>query len=223
MARLVMTASPIGDILEDFSISVLRELEKGATAVFLEADDGFAKRARAKKIIRDRHTVHYLDDPNRLDLVRGYLSKGEDVILMASSGVPCFADPGFQVVDMVIREFPETEFVLLGLASALEAGTMLAGVETSQFQMLGLYPEHYREPVVKDLPTVYFVRGEHVRAFVEQANAWGPYARMVLARDVRKRGRQQIWFLHGREAAPEDLEDQFADFVGVLVPRIHHG
>ncbi len=224
MPSLYLVAAPIGDTLSDLSIDGLR-LMRTVPTIVLEADDGYARRLREKGVLNAKQEVLTMEDAGptiarALDVLDG----GGDVVLTASSGIPCFVDPGSRLVDEVLKSRLDTvSLVPVGASSALDAALMLSGQSLDAFTFGGHYPEHFlplqQSSSLLRLPTVYYVRGPAIVEFVQaiQGLPAGPPWRMVLLKDIRKKGMQRVEVVHGNAPFTAETEQRH-DWVVVVQP-----
>ncbi|RLB64755.1 MAG: hypothetical protein DRI90_03855 [Deltaproteobacteria bacterium] len=216
-----LIASPIGDYLQDLSVSAIHTL-KSVTHVFVEANDKYLERLRERGILSDQHRVYLLSDP-QVDRARGFIRAQEPFAILASSGIPCFLDPGSELVALCLdHHLDDVELIPVGVSSALDAGLCMCGLDVDIFHFNGHYPEHHIfESSLPDngIPLVYFVRGATVSAFVAEVRAKVPNVRrLVLLKDLRKKRRSLVTVVRW----PEDDDGQLppdpadADFVCVI-------
>ncbi len=224
-SKLYLVAMPIGDHIDDLSIAGLRALQK-TKHLFLEADDELPGRLRKHKVLTDQCVTFMSDMPAALAEAERLIAAGESFALLASSGIPCFVDPGHQIVLHVLeRANDAVELVPLGMSSALDAALTLCGTDIQQFIFAGHYPEAYlldRSAIDQQLPLFMYVRGSAVRAFVRDTLERAPHCwRFWLFKDIRKRSRSSIRLIRGK--LPDDLvDDPQADYVAVILLNEHN-
>ncbi len=219
-SRVYLIASPIGDHLADLSLAATRVLPK-LRHLFIEADDTYIARLREHGIIGPEQQLHVLDHP-QLERARELLAAGESFAILASSGIPCFVDPGREIVDLCLSQhLDEIELVPLGMSSALDAALSMCGTDVTFFRFNGHYPEHFLPPMKGGaaLPVVYFVRGHALAAFVDEVvPALEPIRRLVVLKDLRKKRRARVLVASpaadGSLGVPEVEDD--ADLVCVV-------
>jgi 16S rRNA C1402 (ribose-2'-O) methylase RsmI len=223
MARtsVFLIASPIGDYMQDMSVSAIHAL-KTVTHVFLEADDGFTERLREQGVLGDRHRLYFLDQP-QVDRARELIGARQPFAILASSGIPCFLDPGREIVRLCLdQHLDDVELVPLGLSSALDAALCMGGLDLDVFRFNGHYPEHYAmdgAAIAERVPLVYFVRGPAIREFVAEVSDEIPHVhRLILLKDIRKKRRARVVVLREANAdhpdVPEPEDD--ADYACVI-------
>lgn len=205
------------------------DLTDGAREVLATCPNLFLERAPRKVdqmldrgLIPPDVPLRYMDG-NELQEVGACLDRGEDVALVAATGMPCFFDPGWVVLDdWLERRFGEVDVVPVGMSSALDAALALSGLDFEAFRFGGHYPEKYRR-TWRILPggtaLVYYVRGEALTDFVREMRRSVRWIhRIALFGDLRKGARERIWVVRGnRGPLPADLvDDPRADVVAVV-------
>ena len=205
--------------MEDMSVAAIR-LMPTLKHVFVEPDDVVIPHLRKHKVITDQHTVHHTDVG--LELARELIESRTPFAIIASSGIPCFVDPGHEIVNDVLERYADrVELIPIGLSSALDAALTCSGLDIQRFIFAGHYPQCVRFDdaiIALRLPIVAFVRGSAVREWVARVDAEVPrFQRHLLLRDVRKRSRSAMWVLRKGGPVPDELvDDPQADFVAVI-------
>jgi len=224
MARtqVYLIPSPIGDHFSDFSFAGLKAIQK-LEHLFVEAADAFLERMRERGLITSRHRVYVLSDedgcvPQATALMEARTPFG----LLASSGVPCFVDPGHRVVARLLdRYLAEVSFVPVGMSSALDAALAMSGVDIQRFVFGGHAPECYTldaAVLATGLPLVYFVRGPAVREVLSRLTEQrAGVQRVLLFKDIRKKSRFTVTLLHTPDPPERLVEDTDADYVMVVL------
>jgi 16S rRNA (cytidine1402-2'-O)-methyltransferase len=217
-----LVASPIGDYLGDLSLAAVHTL-KNVAHVFLEADDRYAARLREQGLISSRHQVHFLDQP-QLEPARELIRAQKPFALLSSCGIPCFLDPGRDIVRACLDDHAdEVELVPIGVSSVLDAALCLSGVQAAMFHFNGHYPEKYRfesAPDEIEVPLVYYVRGDALHEFLEELRARVAHVRrVVLLENLRKKGRSRIRVLRDFEREELPPNDASADYACVIERR----
>jgi len=221
--KVYLIPSPIGNHFTDFSFAGLHAIEK-LKHLFVEAEDSFLGRMRARGLITPSHQVYVLDDAEACaDRAAALAESCVSFGLLASSGVPCFVDPGHQVVARLLdHHLHQVEFVPVGMSSALDAALAMTGQDIQRFVFGGHSPECYTLNATvlgTGLPLIYFVRGPGIRALLGELAAHGAAVdRVLLFKDIRKKSRFTVTLLH--DASPPDglVEDTDADYVMVILP-----
>jgi len=221
--KVYLIPSPIGDHFTDFSFAGLRAIEK-LEHLFVEAADAFLDRMRARGLITDRHQVVVLSDAEAcVTRATALVEAGASFGILASSGVPCFVDPGHQVVARLLdHHLHQVEFVPVGMSSALDAALAMSGRDIQRFVFGGHAPECYTldaSILAPGLPLIYFVRGPGVRALLDELRTQGAAVqRVLLFKDIRKKSRFTVTLLTDANP-PDNLADgSDADYVMVILP-----
>jgi 16S rRNA C1402 (ribose-2'-O) methylase RsmI len=216
-----LIASPIGDYLQDLSVSAIHTLES-VTHVFVEANDKYLERLRERNIISDRHQVYLLSEP-QLERAQGFIQAKEPFAILASSGIPCFLDPGSELVALCLdHHLDDVDLIPVGVSSALDAALCMCGLDVDIFHFNGHYPEHHVfESSLPDngIPLVYFVRGGHVADFLADVRTHVSHVRrLVLLKDLRKKQRAQVTVVSWPPAddGKQPIDPPDADYVCVI-------
>jgi len=192
-----LIASPIGDYLQDMSLAAIHTLDS-VTHVFVEANDNYLARLRERGVIGERHRVHFLDQP-QVDRARDLIAAQAPFALLASSGIPCFVDPGRRIVALCLESPEAVELIPIGVSSALDAALCMCGLNVDIFRFNGHFPEHHvfdRGLADDGIPLVYFVRGDALADFVRQLDGQVPnLRRLILFKDIRKKQRARVMVL----------------------------
>jgi hypothetical protein len=219
-----LVAAPIGDYMQDMSVAAIHAL-RGVRHVFVEADDRFVARLRAQQILSERHHVYSLVT-DQVGRARDLIVAQQPLAIVASSGIPCFLDPGRHIVRMCLdHHLDEVELVPVGVSSALDAALCMCGTDIDRFRFNGHYPENHQfDASLPDLgvPLVYFVRGPAIGAFVREVLAEIPHIqRLVVLKDVRKKQRARVMVLRPETLDLADLpaEEEDADYTCVIDRR----
>jgi len=222
MTEVYLIPSPIGDRFADFSVAGLRAIEK-LPHLFLEADDGFVERLRRRGILGSQ-ALHFMDDMEGcLAVAARLLESGTSFGVLASSGLPCFVDPGHQIVDLVLsRYLGSADLVPVGMSSALDAALAMSGAPLDRFVFLGHYPECHsvEAPLLcLGLAAVCFVRGPSVRSFLGHVRDLSiPTGRLLFFRDIRKVGRFRVEVLESCRAQLDAADGEGADYAVTILP-----
>jgi 16S rRNA C1402 (ribose-2'-O) methylase RsmI len=225
--KVYLIPAPIGDHFTDFSFAGLRAIER-LEHLFVEADDAFLERMRARGLITERHQVYLLGDTDGcVTQAAALVEAGSSFGILASSGIPCFVDPGHQVVAQLLdHHLPQMEFVPVGMSSALDAALAMSGRDIQRFIFGGHAPECYTLDdaiLAPGLPLIYFVRGPGIRALLNELRTLGAAAgRVLLFKDIRKKSRFTVTVLPNATPPKGLVESDDADYVMVILPPNSH-
>lgn len=222
--KVYIIPSPIGDLLEDFSVASLRTIKK-LTYLFVEEDDNFIVRMRRKKVITDNHKLFFLNDSKTSCIHAAELIKKKQPFgIMASSGLPCFIDPGYEIINILLLNYiHEIELVPVGMNSALDAALTMTGKEIQTFLFLGHFPECY-EMDAKDIslrrPIIYFVRGPAMEEFLTKLKMLNiDVDRIMLFRNIRKRENSAVIMLTDTTMPTNLLVTPDAEYVVSIIQK----
>jgi hypothetical protein len=175
---IFLIASPIGDILSDFSLSAL-EILKRVRHVFiediaLEHPDLLHKRLQKKGVLGPEHRLYFISenrqDPQLFGQIDRLVQQRESFALLADKGLPCFLDPGLELVRHLLdRHGEQVELVPVGVSSAFDAAIALCGVDCSQFVFLGHFPDNRksaRNILSFSVPNIVYVKAGAWKDFV---------------------------------------------------------
>lgn len=187
---LWLLAAPIGDRLEDLSVAAVKHLQR-ARHLVLEERGAYHDRLRERGMLQPDVQVVFLEDEGAVAQALAWLQAGLPVTLTASSGLPCFVDPGGALVDWALDQPPDQIAVEpVGVSSALDAILCVAGVNLHAFYFAGHLPEHLRWPDgigALRVPIALYVRGEALPELAPRlASLPGPW-RLTLGEELRKR------------------------------------
>jgi 16S rRNA C1402 (ribose-2'-O) methylase RsmI len=194
---LYLLAAPVGDRLEDLSLTALRLLREIPFLLF-ESQDGFSRRLAARGWLHPQARPHYLDRPEHVEAAYGRLLAGDSVVLTASSGLPCFVDPGFDLVQRALSAGPtQIQIEPVGISSALDGVLAASGLDLMGFTFCGHFPEKVlasRAVLDSGLPLVFYLAGSTLPQFVNfiEENCPGR-EQIVLAAQLRKKEGSRIW------------------------------
>lgn len=229
-SKVFLIPSPIGDSFGDFSLAGLQIIE-AVTHLFAEADDAFIARMRKGDRITAQHEVYFLSGEATADgpfdreacpakaseLVRA----GKSFAILASSGLPCFVDPGFDVVNRLLQQhMDEVELVPVGMSSAMDAALSMSGVDIQQFVFLGHVPEYYSigpEFFAHGFAVVYYVRGPALAALLGEVGKLNlKIDRIMIFKDIRKKSRSRVFLRHDTDLPPGASLESDVDYVVVI-------
>lgn len=209
---LYLIAAPIGNHVEDLSEAGLDAL-RAVRHVFTEGPAIFHDKLRERGVLRDDHVLHTMDDRRNPEAAR-LLAAGEPIAILPATGLPCFVDPGWDIVAWVLdHALDRVELVPVGMSSALDAALCMSGLEFRQFVFLGHVPltSTWHAPLVQSgLPLVWYVDGTAITSFLtELSSRVVDVRRVVLFKNIRRRSGSQVVVLRGPDlVVPEEIEDE---------------
>ena len=188
MGTLYLVATPIGN-LEDITLRALRVLKE---AVLIAAEDTRQTQKLLHRYEIDTPSISY-HEHNKLSRVDAILAAltGGDVALVSDAGLPGLNDPGYELVQAVLRAgYPVS--VAPG-ASAPVSALVISGLATDAFVYLGYLPRKPSERRARlaeasRLPyTLIFLETPHrlLEAFDDMQQALGDRP-VAVARELTK-------------------------------------
>jgi hypothetical protein len=182
-AKAYLIAAPIGDFLGDLSVNAMETLKR-LQVVFVEETETtgsgpLVERLIEKEILSRKHELVAISGPEqtleKLPLVDDLVKEREPFAILSDKGLPCFLDPGKEIVNHLIEKHSDkVELIPIGASSALDAAIVLSGVDCSRFVFLGHFPEDCRmdvDLVSLGMPSIFYVRGDSLVQFANQLQA----------------------------------------------------
>ncbi|HEX6507786.1 MAG TPA: 16S rRNA (cytidine(1402)-2'-O)-methyltransferase [Chloroflexota bacterium] len=188
MPRLVVVPTPIGN-LEDITLRALRALNE--VDLVLAEDTRHTRRLFSHFGISTRLLSYH--QHNKIDRLATVLRtlEGADVALVSNAGTPAVSDPGFELINAVIREGIELD-VLPG-ASALVTAVVGAALPAPGFVFGGFLPrraaqrrEHLAGLAALPETLIFYEAPHRILAVLADMLAVLGNRRMVVARELTK-------------------------------------
>ncbi len=140
-----------------------------------DVEDLLVEKLRAKGILTEEHKLIPIAGPDdsrrQLPLVDEMIREGTSFAILSDRGLPCFIDPGTEIVNHVIEKHTGSmELVPIGASSAMDAAIAMSGVNCTRFIFLGHYPQDHgldRDFLSLGVPAVIYVRGDSLVSFIE--------------------------------------------------------
>lgn len=185
---LYVVATPIGN-LEDITLRAIRVL-KEANYVFAE-DTRVTKKLLSHLGINatvyryDEHSKHH-----QIENVLGLLRDGKSVALTTDAGTPCISDPGFELVDAVLKE--GIPVIPIPGASAMTTAASVAGISCRRLAFEGFLPKKKgRQTLLKQLKdderTIIFFESPHrIEKTLEDIEEVMGVKYVVIVREITK-------------------------------------
>jgi hypothetical protein len=178
--KLYLIAAPIGDFFGDLSVNALQTLRR-IRVVFVE-DTGFdvedllVEKLRSRGILTEEHELFPIAGPEdsrrQLPFVDEMIRKGTSFAILADRGLPCFIDPGTEIINHIIEKHTGSiDLVPIGASSAMDAAIAMSGVNCTRFIFLGHYPQDHGLNLdfhLLGVPVVVYVRGDSLLSFIEK-------------------------------------------------------
>ena len=172
MSKLYIIATPIGN-LEDLSFRALRIL-KEVDVVLAEDTRVTRKLLGHYKIKSSLFSWHQHSKKSDWKRVQDFLFKEKDIALVTDAGSPGVSDPGGKLIELVLKEFPNTEIIPIPGPSSLTTLISVAGIPLDKFMFLGFLPHKKgRQTLINKikeakLPMIFFESVHRIIKTLEQ-------------------------------------------------------
>jgi 16S rRNA (cytidine1402-2'-O)-methyltransferase len=172
MNNLYIVATPIGN-LEDIT---LRALEILRTVDVIVAEDKRVTIKLLNKFQISKKLLVWQQHSSNSDWqrIKNELTAGHDIAYVSDAGTPGISDPGGQLIQKVLAEFPEVKITPLPGASALSTIISVAGIQIDRFIFLGFLPhkkgrQTMLEMIKKEtVPVIFFESVHRILKALEQ-------------------------------------------------------
>jgi len=155
---LYICGTPIGN-LEDITLRSLKILRK--VDLIAAEDTRHTKKLLSHYNIKKCLTsYHEFNEEKKSNTILKYLKNGQDVALVSDAGMPGICDPGFQIINLVIKN--NIQVVPVPGVTALTTALVISGFEISSFVFEGFIPkkkaerEKYFSGLKKEKRTIIF-------------------------------------------------------------------
>lgn len=185
---LYVVATPIGN-LEDITLRAIRVLK--------EVDYVFAEDTRVTKKLLSHlginTTVYRYDEHSKhhqIENVLNLLKDGKSVALTTDAGTPCISDPGYELVDAVLKA--EISVIPIPGASAMTTAASVAGISCRRLAFEGFLPKKKgRQTLLKQLKdderTIIFFESPHrIVKTLEDIEQYMGVKYVVIVREITK-------------------------------------
>ncbi len=192
MSTLYVVATPIGN-LSDLSPRA-KDTLSSVDAILCEDTRVTSKLLAAFEIRKTLVAYHQHSDTKRVKEIIAMLREGKSLALVTDAGTPAISDPGGMLVEMVVRESPETVIVPIPGPSAITAALSVSGFPCDEFLFLGFPPNKKgRQTFFKRLATiestvVFYESTHRILKTLEEVRrvAGSEGRRMVVCRELTK-------------------------------------
>ncbi len=172
MSKLFIVATPIGN---------LADITYRAVEVLQAVDFVLAEDKRVSKKLFDHYQIntellvwHQHSKVGDWQKIRRLLQQGQDLALITDAGTPGVSDPGGKLIELVLKELPETKIIPIPGVSALTALISVAGIALDNFLFLGFLPHKKgRQTLIKEIkdskvPVIFFESVHRINKALEQ-------------------------------------------------------
>jgi len=173
IAGLYVVATPIGN----FGDITLRAIEVLKNCDFVVCEDSRVTLKLLNKLEIKKPFIIYNDQSD--DLVRGkilsLIKEGKIIALVSDAGTPLISDPGYKLVNMLIRN--GIKVIAIPGPSSVIAALSISGIESNRFLFAGFIPDSKiaQEKLFKELAII-----NSSLIFFEAANQVLPSLEMML-------------------------------------------
>ena len=186
--------------------------------LFIESQSRFVRKLQAKGYITAQHQLIVLDQQS-CSIARGLLDQRRSFAILADTGNPCFVDPGYDIVRLILDEYlSSVSFVPLGMSSALDAALSMSGLDIQQFYFCGHFPENHLSswPMIAR-PLVFYVAGKGVEEWLQWIHRTSVWQSITLYRNIRDRNGGQIFrWKRGDPLRDRPLNQPSDNYVGIV-------
>lgn len=172
MSYLYIVSTPIGN-LQDIT---LRALDVLARVQVIVAEDKRVTIKLLNKFAIEKKLLVWQQHSSSNDWqrIKNELVAGHDLAYVSDAGTPGIADPGGQLIQRVLTEFPDVQIVPIPGPSALSAIISVAGIQMDRFIFLGFLPHKKGRQTILELvkkesvPIIFFESVHRIIKTLEQ-------------------------------------------------------
>jgi len=139
--KLYICGTPIGN-LEDITLRSLKTLRK-VELIAAEDTRHTRKLLNHYNIEKPLTSYHEFNEEKKSNTILEYLINGQDVALVSDAGMPGICDPGFQIINLVIKN--NIQVIPVPGVTALTTALVISGFEISNFVFEGFLPKKKTE------------------------------------------------------------------------------
>lgn len=160
---LYIVATPIGN-LADVTYRAIETL-RGVDLILTENTQktSIIKRhydIQVSSLIYNQHS-----SDKRKEEILGHIMAGKNVAQVVDAGTPGISDPGNELIDFLVKRYPDINIVPIPGPSAIVACLSVSGFKTNKFVFLGFLPKRKRKKLIS-----WLKKGEITFAFYESPN-----------------------------------------------------
>lgn len=188
MSILYIVATPIGN-LEDITLRALDVLRKVDVIV---AEDKRVTIKLLNKFEIEKKLLVWQQHSSQHDWqkIKNELSAGHDLAYVSDAGTPGIADPGGQLIQKVLADFPDVQIVPIAGPSALSSIISVAGIQMDRFTFLGFLPHKKGRQTMIDMikkeefPVIFFESVHRIIKALEQLSDCSKH--LIVGRELSK-------------------------------------
>jgi len=188
--KLFIVATPIGN-LKDITLRAL-EVLKEVDLILAEDTRRTLKLLNRFEIKKPLISYHQHSRLQKIEQIIELLKKGKNLALVSDAGTPGISDPGNKLIELVLKELPETQVISIPGPSALAAILSVAGIETDRFLFLGFLPikkhrqDFLRQIVESQYPVVFYESPYKILKTLKELSALSADFQVVVAKELTK-------------------------------------
>lgn len=188
MSSLYIVATPIGN-LDDITLRALDVLRKVDVIV---AEDKRVTIKLLNKFEIEKKLLVWQQHSSQHDWqkIKNELSAGHDLAYVSDAGTPGIADPGGQLIQKVLADFPDVQIVPIAGPSALSSIISVAGIQMDRFIFLGFLPHKKGRQTMIDMikkeevPVIFFESVHRIIKALEQLSDCSKH--LIVGRELSK-------------------------------------
>lgn len=192
---LYICGTPIGN-LEDITLRALKVLKK--VKLIAAEDTRHTKKLLNHYQINTKITSYYeYNKFKKAPYLVEILKNGQDIALVSDAGMPGISDPGYVLVNLVLKN--NIKIIPVPGVSALITALVVSGLPTDKFVFEGFLPrkikerKRYFKSIENEERTVIFYETPHrlKRTLKDMLEIWGD-RKIVIARELTKKFEEMI-------------------------------
>jgi len=192
---LYICGTPIGN-LEDITLRALKVLKK--VKLIAAEDTRHTKKLLNHYQINTKITSYYeYNKFKKAPYLVEILKNGQDIALVSDAGMPGISDPGYVLVNLVLKD--NIKIIPVPGVSALITALVVSGLPTDKFVFEGFLPrkikerKRYFKSIENEERTVIFYETPHrlKRTLKDMLEIWGD-RKIVIARELTKKFEEMI-------------------------------
>lgn len=158
--KLYIIATPIGN-LEDITLRALKTL-KEVDYILCEDTRHSIKLLNHYQIKKPLISYHQHSQLNKTNQIIKLLKEGKNLALISDAGTPGIADPGNELIKIILQEIPQAEIIPVPGISVVATLASISGFNTNKFLFLGFPPskkhrrQFFEEIIQSFYPVIFY-------------------------------------------------------------------
>lgn len=188
--KLFIVATPIGN-LKDITLRAL-EVLKEVDLILAEDTRHTLKLLSHFEIKKPLISYHQHSRLQKIKQIIELLKNGKNLALVSDAGTPGISDPCNKLIELVLKELPETQVIPIPGPSALAAILSVAGIETDKFLFLGFLPtKKHRKDFLQKIatskyPVIFYESPYRVLKTLKELSVLSADFQVVVAKELTK-------------------------------------